>query len=312
MSDLIAKNQLSDSKDCPQASHTPVCQKIITREAQIGDNLTIHRALPHPDRRMIGAWCFLDHFGPLNLKQAGLNIAPHPHMGLQTFTWTLHGEILHRDSLGSKQVIKPGQVNLMTSGKGISHSEESLPDSILHGVQLWIALPDWVRFMEPNFAHYQSVPYVQQDGLFIHILAGEYSGALSPAKVYSPLVGLEIYAQEDSETVLTLNPKFEYGILPLVGDIEVQGETIDLSTLLYLGCGRTQLDIKIKKGARILMIGGEPFSEEILIWWNFVARTEAELIEAVDAWNEHSRFGEVTGYQGGSLTAPQMAVNKKD
>lgn len=305
MSDLITKPKLSDSKDCPQAQQM-FSQKIKTHEAHIGEDLTIRRALPTSERRMIGAWCFFDHFGPLDLKSAGLNIAPHPHMGLQTFTWTLHGEILHRDSLGSKQVIKPGQVNLMTAGLGISHSEESLPDSILHGVQLWIALPDNVRFMDPDFNHYASVPYVLQDHLFIHILAGEFLGEQSPAKVYSPLVGLEIYAQEDTETVLPLNLKFEYGILPLVGDIEVEGELIDLTTLLYLGCGREQLKIKIKKGARILMIGGEPFHEEILIWWNFVARTEAELVQAVNDWNDHSRFGEVVGYQGDSLVAPQM------
>lgn len=306
MSDLIPKTQLSDSKDCPAASQKPVCQKILTREAQIGDNLTIRRALPHKDRRMIGAWCFLDHFGPLDLKQGGLNIAPHPHMGLQTFTWTLHGEILHRDSLGSTQVIKPGQVNLMTSGKGISHSEESLPDTMLHGVQLWIALPDKVRFMAPDFAHYASVPFVQKDGLFIHILAGEFLGAQSPSKVYSPLVGLEVYAQEDSETVLELHPTFEYGILPLIGEIEVEGEIVDLSTLLYLGCGRKELMIKIKKGARVLIIGGEPFQEEILIWWNFVARSEDELVEAVMDWNNHTRFGQVVGYQGDRLNAPQL------
>ncbi|MFA6037879.1 MAG: pirin family protein [Legionellales bacterium] len=306
MSDLIAKPQLSDSKDCPLAAQM-LSQKIKTHEAHIGEDLTIRRALPTSERRMIGAWCFFDHFGPLDLKTAGLNIAPHPHMGLQTFTWTLHGEILHRDSLGSKQVIKPGQVNLMTSGKGISHSEESLPDTMLHGVQLWIALPNSDRFMEPNFHHYESVPYVQHDGLFVHILAGDYLGEQSPAKVYTPLVGFEVYAQEDSETVLPLNPKFEYGILPLVGEIEVEGELIDLTTLLYLGCGRREIKIKIKKGARILVIGGEPFGEEILIWWNFVARTDAELVQAVNDWNNHTCFGEVKGYQGESLTAPKMS-----
>lgn len=305
MSDLIAKPQLSDSKDCPKASQLE-SQKIMTREAHIGEGLTIRRALPTSQRRMIGAWCFLDHFGPLDLKTAGLNIAPHPHMGLQTFTWTLHGEILHRDSLGSKQVIHPGQVNLMNSGRGISHSEESLPDTMLHGVQLWIALPDSVRFMEPEFNHYASVPYILQDHLFIHILAGEFLGQQSPAKVYTPLMGAEIYAQEDTESVLALNPKFEYGILPLIGEIDVEGEVIDLSTLLYLGCGRKNLNIKLKKGARILIIGGEPFKEEVLIWWNFVARTDLELAQAVNDWNNHTRFGEVKGYQGDSLIAPQM------
>ncbi len=309
MSDLIPKTQLSDSKDCPATAHKPVCQRITTREAQIGEGLTIRRALPNRDRRMIGAWCFLDHFGPLNLKTNGLNVPPHPHLGLQTFTWTVHGEILHRDSLGSKQVIKPGQVNLMTAGKGISHSEESLPDSILHGVQLWIALPDNKRFMDPEFIHYESVPHIEHEGLFIHILAGDFLGKHSPSKVYSPLVGLELDAQDNTETVLPLTPSFEYGILPLLGEIEVEGETIDQKTLLYLGCGRKQLTIKLEKGAKILVIGGEPFQEEILIWWNFVARTEAELTAAVAAWNDHTQFGEVKGYVGEWATAPELSVH---
>src|SRR5262249_8382743 len=129
MSDLIADREISDSKDCGPASLKPVKQKIETRTAQIGEGLTIRRALPHPERRMIGAWCFFDHFGPVNLKTSnGLNIAPHPHMGLQTFTWVIAGQILHRDSLGFQQIIQPGQVNLMTAGNGISHSEETVPD----------------------------------------------------------------------------------------------------------------------------------------------------------------------------------------
>ncbi len=302
----LTKPQLSDSHDCPLASSKPILQKIITREAHIGEGLTIHRALPHPERRMIGAWCFLDHFGPLNLKESGLSIAPHPHMGLQTLTWTLHGEILHRDSLGSKQVIKPGQVNLMTAGEGISHSEESLPDTMLHGVQLWIALPGNDRFIKPDFAHYVSVPYVLHQNLFVHIIAGEFLGAKSPSKTYSPLVGLELYAQQDTETVLPLQKPFEYGILPLIDDLEIEGETVNLHSMIYLGAGRDALAIKMKKGARALIVGGEPFKEEILIWWNFVGRTKAELLEAIEAWNEHKRFGEVKGYPGQPLIAPPM------
>jgi quercetin 2,3-dioxygenase len=162
MSDLLKTPEILHSKDCPLLSKS---QKIATRKAQIGENITIRRALPHRDRKTIGAWCFLDHFGPIDLKNSDLRVGPHPHMGLQTFTYPLSGEILHRDSLGSKQKIEPHQVNLMTAGKGISHSEESLPDSILHGVQLWIALPDANRHMAPNFIHYDNVPSVSLKGL---------------------------------------------------------------------------------------------------------------------------------------------------
>jgi redox-sensitive bicupin YhaK (pirin superfamily) len=194
----------------------------------------------------------------------------------------------------------------MTAGKGISHSEESLPDTTLHGVQLWIALPDDVRHMKPNFIHYENIPSIKLDNLQINILAGEFLNSLSPVKIYSPLVGLELNALEDSMATLPLNPKFEYGILPLIGNIEIAHEIVDLDTLLYLPCGQTSMPIRVQKGSRILIIGGEPFNEDILIWWNFVARTKEEMIEAANAWNNHTDFGEVKGYEGESLTPPPL------
>lgn len=307
MSDLIATPQLSDSTDCPAAALKPVHKKIPIRNAIVGDNLSIRRALPHRERRMIGAWCFLDHFGPMSLKDnKGLNVAPHPHMGLQTFTWTLQGEILHRDSLGSLQVIKPGEVNLMTAGGGISHSEQSLPDTTLHGVQLWIALPDSERNRAPDFMHYSQMPTLNHDGLLITLLAGDFLGKTAQTKVYTPLIGLDLLAMQATTTTLPLNPKFEYGILPLIGNIEVEDELIDMESLLYLGCGRSQLSIHVPQNARILIIGGEPFKEEILLWWNFVARTKQEILEATHAWNNQTRFGDVHDYPGNRLTAPEM------
>lgn len=309
MSDLITKTQLSDSKDCPEYSLKPVQQKIVTRQALLGEKLMIKRALPTRERRMIGAWCFLDHFGPLVLNNGHeFDVAPHPHIGLQTFTWIIDGEILHCDSLGSKQVIKPGQVNLMTAGNGISHSEESVdPKSVLQGVQLWIALPDAVRHIEPDFMHYPELPAVHHEGLAIAVMVGELLGTQAPTAVYSPLIGLDIQAVVSAKTTLPLNPKFEYGILPLTGDIRVEDVTIDKNTLLYLGCGRSQLALNIPKQERFLLIGGEPFTEEILIWWNFVARTKQEIITATNAWNNHTYFGEVMGYVGNARTpAPIM------
>lgn len=307
MSDLIVKPQLSNSKDCPAAALKPIHKKIPTHKALVGDHVPIRRALPHKERRMIGAWCFFDHFGPLSLKNTnGIKVAPHPHMGLQTFTWTLQGEILHRDSLGSLQHIKPGQVNLMTAGNGISHSEESLPDTTLHGVQLWIALPDAVRNIEPNFIHYPQMPTVNHDNLLITVLAGEFMNLQAPTKVYTPLIGLDLNALKNTSITLPLNPNFEYGILPLSGNIEVEGELIDIDTLLYLGCGRSELSITVPKDARIMIIGGEPFKEEILLWWNFVARNKQEIIDATNAWSNKTRFGEVKNYPGERLIAPNM------
>lgn len=308
MSDLLEKHQLSDSKDCPACPSKPILQTLSTRIAHIGGDLTIRRALPHRERRMIGAWCFLDHFGPLDLKQTnGLNVAPHPHMGLQTFTWTLQGEILHRDSLGSKQVIQPGQVNLMTAGHGISHSEESLPDTVLHGVQLWIALPEAERNRAGEFFHYQQIPVLQQDNVTMYLLAGEMFGKTAPTKVYSPLMGLDIHAMQETKMLLPLNPEFEYGILPLIGQVEMEGEIADLETLLYLGKGRTTAELQLSPNARILIIGGLPFKEEVLIWWNFVGRSKDEIMQATHEWNNQAeRFGTVEGYPGQRLMAPEM------
>lgn len=308
MSDLSAKAQLSDSKDCPPCSAKPVNQKMLLRQAHLGEQLTIRRALPHRERRMIGAWCFLDYFGPLHLQNGHeLNVAPHPHIGLQTFTWILEGEILHRDSLGSIQVIKPGQINLMTAGKGVAHSEESInPGSTLQGLQLWIALPDALRNMEPEFIHYSQLPVLHHAGLAIHVMVGDLFDVKAPTAVHSPLIGLDILAVEYAAVALPLNPKFEYGILPLTGGIKVEGDSLDENTLLYLGRGRNELVLDIPKNKRFLLIGGEPFSEEVLIWWNFVARTKEEIKSATDAWNSHTHFGDVQGYVGERTLAPIM------
>ena len=310
MSDLISQPNPTHSSDCHQAANEPVILEIPTREAHIGDNITIRRALPNHERRTIGAWCFLDHFGPINLKQSDLDIAPHPHIGLQTFTWTIHGEILHRDSLGSKQIIQPGQVNLMTAGYGIAHSEESLPDTELEGVQLWIALPDSVRNCEAEFHHYPSQPQFSENNFQITVLAGNYLNYVAPAKIYSPLIGLDIRTEQNAKTTLQLNPKFEYGFLVLQGEAIIANKTISVGTLLYLGCGRATIDLECKNASKIILIGGEPFTEDILMWWNFVARTEHELKDAVFDWNNHTRFGEVPGYGEGRYPAPAMKTEK--
>jgi hypothetical protein len=304
MSDLIKACELLSSKDSMTNCNW---QKLPTRAALVGGGIPIRRALPHRDRKTIGAWCFLDHFGPLaQASTEGLRVGPHPHIGLQTFTYPLAGEILHRDSLGSLQKIQPGQVNLMTAGKGISHSEESQPNSALHGVQLWIALPDSVRHMEPSFIHYETIPTLQLENLQIHVLVGEFLNVLSPVLVHSPLVGLELNAHADVTLELPLNRKFEYGILPLIGNIAVANEIIDPDTLLYLPRGKDSLPIRLAKGARIMIIGGEPFAEDILMWWNFVARSKAEIVAATNAWNNHTAFGEVKGYAGERLTSPKL------
>lgn len=308
MSTLDTRPQASDSRDCAAASAAPVTQRIAAREAQLGEGMRIYRALPTTARRTIGAWCFLDHFGPLDVSGGeGLRVGPHPHIGLQTVTWLRAGEILHRDSLGCVQPIRPGQLNLMTAGRGIAHSEESPRPrpALLHGAQLWIALPESARDTAPAFDHHPDLPTVTHDGLRVTVLAGKALGRESPARVYTPLVGLELCASGAVDTAVPAEPAFEYGALVLEGEAEIAGEILAPGTLLYLGRGRDALPIRTTGAAALIVIGGEPFAESALLWWNFVARTRPEISRATQDWNAGADyFGQVHGYDGARLAAP--------
>lgn len=283
-------------------------QLIPTRDAKLGEDMIIRRALPSRLRRMIGAWCFLDHFGPVDVSASeGMRVGPHPHTGLQTFTWPLAGEILHRDSLGYQQLIRPGQVNLMTAGRGISHSEESPgPHSaLLHGAQLWIALPEAERHREPAFEHYPVLPVIDRGGFRITVLAGEALGERAPPRVYSPLVGLDLSCADPAAMLLPLREDFEYGALVLEGGLRIEDEDLRPGTLFDLGQGRENLTLHAETAARLLLIGGAPFGEDVLLWWNFVGRSKEELSRASAEWNAgHARFGEVVGFPGERLLAP--------
>jgi redox-sensitive bicupin YhaK (pirin superfamily) len=292
-------------------SSTPksVVERLITRDTMIGDNLSIRRALPNRQRRMVGAWCFLDHAGPVIIhSHQAFRVGPHPHIGLQTFTWMIEGEILHRDSLGYEQVLRPGQVNLMTAGNGIAHSEEALPmqhPTRLHMAQLWIALPEAQRHGAASFQHCPQLPMQRQGGFVITILAGESMREHSPVKLRSPLLGLDIACSTAADMHLPVNPSFEHAVLVLEGQVSIESQSLEPGTLLYLGTDRSELHIQANNTARLLLLGGTPFNEQPLLWWNFVARSEAEIIEATNDWNAHSsRFGVVSGYQGESLVAP--------
>lgn len=308
MSDLEKPYEASDSRDCPLASGGPEAQLIPTRDAVLGEGMAIRRALPNRARRMIGAWCFLDHFGPLDTRGGpGLRVGPHPHTGLQTFTWPLAGEILHRDSLGYEQLIRPGAVNLMTAGRGISHSEESPGERspLLHGAQLWIALPEAHRHTAPAFEHYPQMPVVEREGFRITVLAGEALGEKAPTRVYSPLLGLDLAAPAAAAATLALQPGFEHGALVLEGEATIAGQASGIGRLLYLGRRRERLTVACEGPARLLLLGGEPFAEEILMWWNFVGRSPAEISQWVADWNAgDARFGAVRGYPGERLGAP--------
>jgi len=289
----------------------PTSMLLPGHDVPLGRYTTVRRLLPQRTRRMVGAWCFVDQFGPEDVAgRPGMRVPPHPHMGLQTVTWLVDGEILHRDSLGSVQTILPGQVNLMTSGHGIAHSEESPPEHppLMHGLQLWIALPDSARHCAPGFHHYPTVPVVEADGLKATVVAGSFLGVTSPVTVYTPLVGADIRITRSEGARLELEATFEYAALVLSGAATIDDTALEPGSLLYLPPGRTSLPVTGHPGTRLFLLGGEPFDEPLVMWWNFVGRSHEEIAEAREGWETGRRFGTVTGYPGDPLPAPAMPM----
>lgn len=266
-----------------------------SRVAQVG-SLPVRRALPRRGRRMVGAWCFVDHMGPAEVtEERGVDIGPHPHTALQTVTWLLAGEILHRDSLGSEQVIRPGQLNLMTAGHGVSHSEERTGRyrGELHGVQLWVAQPDATRTGPPAFEHHSELPGVELEGAVATVIVGELAGVRSPARRDTDHVGAEL-AIHGRRCTVPLHPDHEHALVVLDGTVSVGSVDVTPGRLAYLGTGRHELEIAAPERARVLLVGGVPFGEHILMWWNFVARTRDEISEAQRQWMAgDQRFGRV-------------------
>jgi redox-sensitive bicupin YhaK (pirin superfamily) len=279
-----------------------------TREVSLGA-LAVRRALPIREHRLVGPWCFLDRFGPLSFTAGGpMDVAPHPHIGLQTVSWLLEGEVAHDDSLGSAALLRPGGVNVMTSGGGIAHAEQTPPDHTgrLNGVQLWTALPDAVRNGSAAFAHIAQVPVVEAAGGLARVFAGRLLEARLDTAYFSPLLGADLQVHAGRTLSLPLDPGFEHAVLVLQGDAAVDGQPLAADTMYYLGRDRGDLDVGSRGGARVLLIGGPPFPETILMWWNFVARTPEELAQARADWESRQRFGDVPAYQGGRLAAPPL------
>ena len=281
------------------------------RKAAVGDGTEVRRLLPQRTLRTVGAWCFLDHYGPDDVSTGpGMQVPPHPHIGLQTASWLFEGLILHRDSLGSRQLIRPGELNLMTAGRGITHSEESAAGrpAVLHGLQLWIALPGSDRFTEPRFAHHADLPVVRDAGAQVTVVVGEHRGEHSPAVVLTPLTGLEVAVPGGGEFALPVREDFEYGVVAVDGSALVEGVLIAPGLLAHLPPGLSEIRLSPAGGrtlARFFVLGGAPFSERLLMWWNFVARTGEEIAQARDDWAA-GRFAEVRGYPGAPLAAPPL------
>jgi len=286
--------------------------------------MNVQRALPQRALPTVGAWCFLDRFGP---QLTTMRVEPHPHMGLQTVTWPLIGEVRHRDSLGSDVLLRAGQLNLMTAGSGVAHSEYSVGegDVELDALQLWIALPEHARWGARGFERHESLPTLTLPASVggdaeATVIMGRLAGVVSPATTYSPLVGAQIRVAPGSRVRVPLEPTWEHALVLLDGDIQALAfDAVDAlgdvdrdvrpgrNDLFYLGANRDHVELASKSGALVLLLGGEPFEEELVMWWNFVGRSHEEIVEARDEWDSRSsRFGMVDGHGDVRVPAPQM------
>jgi hypothetical protein len=247
--------------------------------------MTVRRTLPQRGRSLVGAWCFLDHYGPDDVAgTGGMRVAPHPHTGLQTVSWLFTGEIEHRDSAGHHAMVRPGELNLMTAGRGISHSEVSTASTTtLHGAQLWVALPDAHRHTDPAFEHY-APPVVEGDGWRARVFLGSLLGDTSPVRCFTELVGAEILLDAGTEVSVPVDAGHEHAVLVDEGDLRLDHQAVARHELGYRGTGATGLTLQSPTGARLLLLGGRPLGEQIVMWWNFVGRSHEEVVGYRSQW----------------------------
>jgi redox-sensitive bicupin YhaK (pirin superfamily) len=271
--------------------------------------IDIRRTLPNARKRTIGAWCFVDHFGP-TAQDESMVVAAHPHSGLQTATWLFEGEVEHRDSLGTVQQIRPGQLNLMTAGRGISHSELGLQKATsLHAVQLWIVLPDSARNVAPAFQQVATMPKFSEGSLDVTLFAGQIGTHKSEAVLYSDLLGAELRLATHKKASLPVRTDFEHGILVVSGSARINGEDTPSETIQYFAPGLESLEIETLGDEPLvaILLGGVPFDEEIVMWWNFIERSHDEIVAAREEWNSRGpRFGQFEDQIGGWTPAPEL------
>lgn len=303
---MLAPTANGVSCPCEPASG-PTFEALPGRSTDLG-GIPIRRLLPRSSRRLVGPWCFLDSFGPLRFASGKpMDVPPHPHIGLQTVSWLLDGEVLHHDSLGLRGLARPGVLNLMTAGRGIAHSEETPAENsgVLRGVQLWVALPEAHRHGHPAFHQEAALPAIELDGGRATVILGTLADRRSLAPVFSPIIGADLAVGAGQRLAVPLEPGFEHALVPLEGEVRFEDRDLASETLYYLGTGRRELVLAGgSPPARLLLLGGAPLGETILMWWNFVARTKDEIREARDDWEAGRRFGEVHAYVGGRLPAP--------
>jgi redox-sensitive bicupin YhaK (pirin superfamily) len=300
------------------------------REVPLGGPraMTVNRTLPSRERSMIGAWCFVDHYGPTDVRTGtGMVVPPHPHTGLQTVSWLFDGEIEHRDSVGSHALVRPGELNLMTAGRGISHSEVSTArTTILRGVQLWLALPDASREVEPFFENHAAVVTNLGDAR-VAVFLGSVAGVTAAATTFTRTVAAQIDLPPHTRIDLAVDPLDEHGVLVDTGSVTIDRTPVARTELAFVEAGASGLTIETGgEAARLVLIGGEPFGEQIVMWWNFVGRTHEEIVAYRAAWqaealgageldaqvprftSTHGDPGTRTGheYTGAPLPAPEL------
>jgi hypothetical protein len=300
------------------ASPQPGIEVLAARDVPLGGPraMRVRRTLPQRQRSLVGAWCFVDHYGPQDVRRGpGMVVPPHPHTGLQTVSWLFDGEIEHRDSGGVHAFVHPGELNLMTAGAGICHSEVSTAaTSVLHGVQLWVALPESDRDTRRSFNHF--VPQlVSLDSANLHVFLGELHGVRSPVHTFTPLLGAQLNLDPAADIVLDIDPHFEHGVLLDLGDVEVAGVPVDVGELACQSAGPSTLNIRNtgSSPARVMLLGGTPFTEDLVMWWNFVGRSHDDIVSYRELWeSEHDRFGAVEGYVGtpARLPAPPLPTTR--
>ncbi|WP_413760007.1 pirin family protein [Streptomyces sp. MMBL 11-3] len=290
----------------------PRVDVLTAREVPLGGPraMQVRRTLPQRSRTLIGAWCFADHYGPHQVAASGgMNVPPHPHTGLQTVSWLFSGEIEHRDTLGTHAFIRPGEMNLMTGGHGIAHSEVSTPDTtVIHGVQLWVALPEEHRAAARDFQHHVPEP-TQVDGAEIRVFLGSLAGRTSPARTFTPLLGAEIVIEPHRTLTLAVDAAFEHGLLVDSGHVRLIDTALRPTELGYVPRGSDTLTMTNETDvpARTVLLGGPPFGEEIVMWWNFIGRSHEDIVKAREDWEASAdRFGVIEDFPGGRLPAPAL------
>ncbi|MDP3985007.1 MAG: pirin family protein, partial [Acidimicrobiia bacterium] len=263
------------------------------RTAQVGD-LRVVRVLPTKRKRTVGPWCFVDLMSPEDIdRPPPMEIGPHPHIGLATVTWLFAGSALHSDSLGTEQLITPGELNLMTSGHGLAHAELGVEpasardtDGIM-GAQMWIAQPEDTRNGGSRFEHLAALPEFEHTGGHGTLLIGSAEGVTSAARIDHPAVGIDLTVNKS--TILPTDARFEYALVPVNRAIRVEDAIVEPGSLAFIPTGHDQLRIDSRAdGARLLLIGGIPLGEPIKMWWNFVARSQNEITDAWRDWRDYN------------------------